>query len=142
MRKSKTPPNNLGTYISSIVFNGIFLFVINKIPEWNPAFITESFADVVWILNASIIVQLIGNGLLILFHPLFFHHLVNLLFSVVSFIAVYRIFRVFPFDFSMVKDWLITVVRIVLVSGMVGTVIACVVHLLGFLTAQRGKSGE
>jgi TRAP-type mannitol/chloroaromatic compound transport system permease small subunit len=137
----RSRPNNIGSYIASAVFNGVFLWVMNQLPLWKPWFLLDSYADVLWAINMSLTVQIVLNLVLIFFHPLFFHYLTQAVFSLVSFIALLWIVRVFPLDFSARPgEWLNLVVRIVLIVGLVGTAIGGITNLVHFFRALfRGE---
>ncbi len=139
-------PNTRSNYIVSIVFNGIFLYVVNKVPDWNIVFITGRFSEVLWALNLSIVFQLVGNGVLYVYHPLAMHHLVQTLLSGVSALAAYTIWKVYPFALVRLVpsiSWLDTFFRWVLLVGVVGTAIGGVVNLVKFLRlAVAGRWDE
>jgi len=135
-KSGKTSPNRISNYIPSVIFNIILLIVLNKIPDWNIVFITASYSDILWAVNTSLIVHIVGNFILIFIHPLFFHHLANAVFSVFSLIAAWVIFSVFPFDFSeIVGAWLNTLIRVCLIIGIVGSAISIVVHVVKAVVA-------
>ena len=136
----KKPPNRISNYIPSIIFNIIILIVLNKIPDWNIAFITESYPDILRAVNTSLIVHIVGNLILIFIHPLVIHHLANAVFSIFSLIAAWVILSVFPFDFSeIVGNWLNTVIRVCLIVGVVGSAISIVVHVVKAVVAVFKK---
>jgi hypothetical protein len=136
-----TRPNNPGGYIASAVFTGIFLWVMNQLPLWRPFFLLDSYSEVLWAINMSLIVQIVLNLVLIFFHPLFFHHLAQTVFSLVSFISLLWIVRVFPVDFSArLGDWFNLLFRIVLIVALVGTLIGGITHFVRFLQSLfRGE---
>ena len=72
------PRKRITDYVFSVIFNIAFLVVVNKVPDWNIAFITDSFPDILWAVNTSVAVSIAGNLILIFFHPRFLHHLFSL----------------------------------------------------------------
>ena len=121
----------MSDYIFAVIFNIAFLIVVNKVPDWNILFITDSFADILWAVNTSLAVSLAGNLILIFFHPPFLHHLLNTVFAGFGILATSVILSVFPFDFSQVTgEWLTIVVRIALIVGIVGSAISVVVNIV------------
>ena len=130
-RSSMMPRRRMTDYIFSVIFNIAFLVVVNKVPDWNIAFITDSFPDVLWALNTSLAVSLAGNLILIVFHPRFLHYLFNAVFAVFGILAISVLLSVFPFDFShLVDEWLNILVRIALIVGIVGSAIGVVVNIV------------
>ena len=129
--RSSMPRRRMSDYIFSVIFNIAFLVVVNKVPDWNIQFITDSFPDILWAVNTSLAVSLAGNLILIFFHPRFLHHLLNAVFAVFGILATSVILSVFPFDFSqVVSEWLNIVVRIALIVGIVGSAISVVVNIV------------
>jgi hypothetical protein len=125
------PRRRMTDYIFAVIFNIAFLVVVNKVPDWNIVFITDSFPDVLWALNTSIAVSLAGNLILIFFHPRFLHHLLTAVFSVFGILATSVLLSVFPFEFAeLVGEWLNILVRIVLIVGIVGSAIGVVVNIV------------
>jgi hypothetical protein len=130
------PRRRMTDYIFSVIFNTAFLVVVNKIPDWNIRFITDSFPEVLWAVNTSLAVSLAGNLILIFFHPRFLHHLFNAVFSIFGILATSVLVSVFPFDFSqVVGEWLNILVRIVLIIGIVGSAVAVVVNIVKAVAA-------
>ena len=115
---------------------------------WRPFFLLDSYADVLWAINMSLIVQIVLNLVLIFFHPLFFHYLIQTVFNLVSIVALVWIIRIFPVDFtSRLGDWFNTLFRVVLIVALVGTIIGGITNLVKFFRSlfrsePRGESGE
>ena len=128
-RKSKLPE-----YIAGVIINSILLFVVNKVPSWNLSFITENFSDLLWVLTLSLGVQVFFNFILIFYHTLFFHNLINLVFNIVSIFALAGVYYVFPFDFSQTTvGWLGTFARVIILIAIVATAISGFVHVFRLL---------
>jgi hypothetical protein len=125
------PRKRLADYIVAVIFNIAFLVIVNKVPDWNIPFITDSFPSILWAVNASVAVSIAGNFILIFFHPRFLHYLFNAVFSVFGILATSVILSVFPFEFrDLVGEWLNILVRIALIVGIVGSAIAVVVNVV------------
>jgi len=71
-------------YIAAIIFNLIFLYVVNNLLNWHIYFITNAFNEVLWIINLSIIASIIGNALLLLYSPARFRHGVKIIINIIS----------------------------------------------------------
>ena len=142
MRMShKSRPNAISGYIASAVFSAVFLWVMNQLPAWKPFFLLDSYSEVLWAINMSLTVQIVLNLVLIFFHPLFFHYLIQTVFNLVSIVALVWLIRVFPVDFSARPgDWLNLVFRIVLIVSLVGTAIGGITNLVHFFRSLfRGE---
>jgi peptidoglycan biosynthesis protein MviN/MurJ (putative lipid II flippase) len=121
---------------------------MNQLPVWKPFFLRDSYAEVLWAINMSLIVQVVLNLVLVFFHPRFFHYLAQTVISMVSFISLLWIVRVFPLDFSSNPGaWLNLVIRIILIVGLVGTLIGGITHFVRFFQSlfrgePRREGGE
>ena len=135
-RASMMPRRRMTDYIFAVIFNIAFLVVVNKVPDWNILFITDSFPAILWAVNTSLAVSIAGNLILIFFHPRFLHHLLNAVFAVFGILATSVVLSVFPFEFAdLVGEWLNIVVRIALIVGIVGSAIGVVVHIVNAIGA-------
>ena len=114
-------------YFAAIIFNIIFLYIVNNLLNWHIYFITNAFSDVLWILNLTIIVTIIGNVLLLVYSPDKFRHVMKIILNIFAFIAAYFLYVVFPFNFyNSFYNWVVTVL---LILAMIGIVIATIVEI-------------
>jgi hypothetical protein len=121
-------------YLVSAAIDGALLWVVHRLPFWKPFFLLDSYGEVLWALDMSLIVQIVLNVVLIFFHPLFFHYLANVVFSLVSIVSLSVLLQVFPVDFSArLGHWANTLFRVVLIVGLVGSAIGGAVHFVRFL---------
>ena len=130
-RSDRAPRRRMSDYIFAVIFNIVFLVVVNRVPNWNIRFITDSFPDILWAVNTSLAVSLAGNLILIFFHPRFLHYLFNAVFAAFGVLAASVILSVFPFEFEdLVGEWLNILVRIALIIGIVGSAVSVVVNIV------------
>jgi hypothetical protein len=130
-------------YLISAAINGVLLWVVNRLPVWKPFFLLDSYSEVLWALDMSLIVQIVLNIVLIFFHPLFFHYLANVVFSLVGIVSLSVLLQVFPVDFSVrLGHWANTFFRIVLIVGLVGSAIGGAVHFVRFLRTLFRRQGS
>ncbi len=121
-------------YIGAVVFNAIFLYVLNRLPDWHTPFISARWGEVLWAINLSLIVHIIGNFALIFHHPRLLHHQLNIAFAAVSAVASWTVYRVFPFDLSRIPlDWFPSFVRALLLFTLAAAVVSGLVHALKML---------
>jgi hypothetical protein len=125
-----------GEYIGSIVANLIFLLIVNKVPDWNLSFITESYPSVLWAVNLSIFVQIVGNALLIFFDPRWLRHLANLAFNIFGVISIAVVYAIYPFNFAVFgMEWYDVAAKIMLLIALFATAIAGAVHGVQFVVS-------
>jgi hypothetical protein len=121
-------------YITAIIFNLIFLYIVNNLLNWHIYFITNAFNEVLWIINLSIIVSIIGNALLLVYSPEMLRHVVKIILNIIAFIAVYIVWMVFPFNFyNSFYNWGF---NILLILAMIGIVIATIVEIYLLVTGK------
>ena len=121
-------------YFVAIIFNLIFLYIVNNLLNWHVYFITNAFNDVLWIINLSIIATIIGNALLLLYSPERFRHVIKIVLNIFAFIATYFVYEVFPFNFyNSFYNWGI---NILLILAMIGIVIATIIEIYLLVTGR------
>lgn len=127
-------------YIAAIIFNLIFLYIVNNLLNWHIYFVTNAFNEVLWIINLSIIVSIIGNALLLLYSPERLRHFVKIIINIISFIAVYIVWKVFPFNFyNSFYNWGF---NILLILAMIGITIAIIVEIYLLVTGKNKITGN
>ena len=127
-------------YFVAIIFNLIFFYIVNNLLNWQVYFITNSFNEVLWIINLSIIITIIGNILLLLYSPERFRHLMKIILNIVAFIAVYFVYIVFPFNFyNSFYDWGFSILMIL---AMIGIIIAIIVEIYLLVTGKPKLTGN
>ncbi len=129
--KEKISKSRRGEYIGAIIFNLLFLWIVNNIQEWNLGFIKDNFSVVLWILNLNILIQIAGNALMLLFDFPFIRHLTLMITESASFVTQMVLFYIFPFDFSHFHGlfWLNWFIPIALIIGMVVSALKVVSNL-------------
>jgi len=135
MKEKKT-----GQLIGAIFGDIVGIVLVNSVMiwrQWTQGVILETWMDILWAANLSLIVQLAGNLLLIFYRQRAFSVFMDVVFSAVSLISLIVFFIVFPIDFSvLVGDWLNTVLKVIVIVGMGGTFIGFVVNLVRLLTGR------
>jgi hypothetical protein len=134
-----------GEYVGSIVGNIVALVLVNMVLIWRPwtaGVILESWVDILWAADLSIVLQIVGSFLLVFYRPRWFDSLLRLLFSAAGLLSLIVFYLVFPIDLSgLVGDWLNLTLRTVLIVGMGVTLIVGIVQLVRFLAAGLHLAG-
>lgn len=128
----KPGKSHRGEAIWSIVWNLFFLWIVNKVPDWDLPFINDQYDTVLWIMNLNIVLQIIGWALILFFDFRWLWHLARAVLDAASLVVLLTLYFLYPFDFSSVGgwSWLDTVLPIIFIIGMVASGIGVVVHLL------------
>lgn len=126
VKREKKPSR--ASFAVAIIFNLIFIYIVNQIPYWDISFITSAWTETLWILNLSLVVTIIGNLLFLFYHPQWFRSLAQIFMSVFVFWAIKALYTVFPFSFSQSSLELLT--WLVLILLMVGVAISILVEVV------------
>lgn len=135
-RESDNPggPGARVGYLIAIAINGVLLYVVRHLVEWDIVpFLTDDFDQVVPIISLSLMASLIVNGLRLLGVPEWFALLGDLVSTTISLVATLRIYSVFPFDFDDDGVPWDLVVRGLLLIAIFGTAVALIVVLVKLL---------
>ena len=129
---------NTAAFVGAIIGNIIGLAVVNTVPLWaqlTHGVVLRSWVDVLWAVNLSLIVQIIGNGALTVYRPARLYSLIQAIFAAVGLLSVIVFYEVFPLDFSQVVGaWLNALVRLILIVAIAGTLVALIVNLVRAVT--------
>ena len=129
--KEKVARSRNGEYIGNIIFNLLFLWIVNNVQEWNVGFLKDNFSVVLWILNVNIFVQIGGNVLMFISGLQAMRYFTLIITESASFVTQMVLFYIFPFDFTHFHGlwWLDLVLPFALVLGMVVSAIKVVANL-------------
>jgi hypothetical protein len=127
-----------GGYVVGALVNGLMLYLINVRPGWDAVpFLTPDTVRVLDWVNASIIAGLVTNLLFVGYDAPRWRALGGMVTTAVGMAALVRLLQIHPFDLD--QPWT-TVVRALLIVGIVGSAIGFVVNLVSFFAAVlRGR---
>ncbi|MGO4597502.1 hypothetical protein [Terrabacter sp. 2RAF25] len=128
-----------GSYFGGAVVNVVLLVLVNRWPGWEVVpFLTDRMPLVLGLVNASLVVGIVVNLVLTVWHPPRLKALGDLAIGAVGTAAMVRIWQVFPFDLQG-SAWE-TVVRVLLVVGLVGTGMSILVALVRLVRGGRNRT--
>ena len=132
---AKSRKKHRGEAIWAIIWNIFFLWIVNKVPDWNLAFISEQYDTILWILNLNIIIQIAGYVFILFLDFRWFWHLVRTILDAASLVTLLVLYFIYPFDFSTIDgwSWLDVVIPIAFIIGMVASGIGIIIHLVRFI---------
>ena len=125
MHNSKTHSNQISNYFGAIVSNVIIIYILNHLLTWNVRFLTNGFSACLWLFNLSLSFTILANVLFLFYCEPWFKNLLNILINIVSFIALFTLYKLFPFNLTQIEK---TFVLIFLIVAIVSTVIAALVN--------------
>lgn len=136
-RREKEKNSKKSEYIGAIVVNVILLYIFNNLLNWQVNFITNAFNEVLWVINLAIIATIIGNMMFLIFNPEWFKHIIKIILNIFAFTAVYSIYSIFPFNFSLfLIDWSAI---IALIFIMIGIAVATIIELFFFINSVLAR---
>lgn len=135
MENKKGEKNRKADYIFAIISGFIFLYIVNNLLNWNVYFITGALNEVLWIINLSIIVTVIGNALILAYNQEWLRHAIKIIINIINFISAYFVYTVFPFNFyNFFINWGLSILLILI---MIGIAIAVIVEFYFLVTGKR-----
>jgi hypothetical protein len=103
--KKKPLRNRRGEYIAAIVWNLIWLFIVNKVPDWHLKFINDHYQTVLWAMNMNIVIQIGGNILMLVFDIRFIRYLSRIILEAANFLVLIILYYIYPLDFRGIPGW-------------------------------------
>jgi hypothetical protein len=131
----KTERGPVGFAFAAVI-NFVFMMILNAHAVWRPwlrGIVTPAFIDVLWAINLSCAVQIVGNLLLSISSQRPLRRFMDLLFAVVSLIGAVVMYRVFPIDLSRFGDAAVIFARAVLMFAVIAACLAILVNVVRFL---------
>ena len=114
--------------------NAVLLYLVNSRPGWDTVpFLTDDTTLVLGAVNASITAGLVANLLYLVADPRRLRAFGEAVTTAVGLYAMVRVWQVFPFD---VTDGWTTVLRVLLVVGIVGSGVGIVSALVRLVTGR------
>ncbi len=117
-------------FIVAVIVNIILYYIANNLLNWHISFIAPTFADVLWIVNYSLLAVIIVNLIFIFYHPNWLRNLLQAVVDVLFIITAYTFFTVFPF---LVGEGVDIALKILIALMIVASVISLVVHIVRFI---------
>lgn len=137
MKEKKT-----SDFVGAIIGNIIAIAIVNTVlfwRQWTRGVVLETWVNILWAANLSLLVQIFGNLLLAFYRPPRFYALMRSLFAAAGLLSVIVFYIVFPLNFSqLVGDWLNTLLKVLLFVSMGATLITASVFLVRFLVGGHG----
>lgn len=125
-------------YLITIVVNAVMLWVAHQLLPWGwPDFLTADFEQVLPVVTASIVATIVVNAVLLADDRRGLAAFGDVITSAFALAVLFRLWSVFPFDFTAYhRDWS-DVARLVIGLGIFGTSVGAIVGLVKLLTADR-----
>jgi hypothetical protein len=138
VRSARRPPQGARRfgYALSAGINLALLWVVNISPGWGIVpFLTDDFARVVGVVNASLLVGVVSNLVYLAADPVWLRRLGDAITAAFALVVLLQLVTVFPFDLGTVWSGWETVLRTGLALACVGTGIGVIANLAQLLRA-------
>jgi len=119
-------------YFVTMVVNAALIYVFNHLLEWKAPYLLPTFEGCLWAIQLSLSVTIFINFIYIFYDTSWFMHLMKAIENVFSWISIYFIYSIFPFEFP-AEIWM-QIARVALIVTLVLIPIGAVVELIQFLT--------
>jgi hypothetical protein len=130
-------------FIAAIVSGVLGLVIVNTVPLWlhlTHGVILESWRNILWAANLSMIAQLAGNIFLAIYRPARLYSLIQAILAMAGLVSVIVFYVVFPLDFSQLAgNWLNILTKAVLILAMFGSSLAIIIYLVRAVTGTQYK---
>ena len=93
------PKSKKAGNIVAIIIYGVCFYLANKLPTWQLYWLKDSYHDVLWIINLTLIFGLVSNLFYLIFDLAWLRHLLHVILNAIALVGMYLIYRVFPLNF-------------------------------------------
>ena len=140
--RTRTASRRVG-YAVAVVVNAVMLFLVNRSPGWEAVpFLTDATAEVIPIVNASLIVGIVANVVYLVRDPVWLRAAGDVVTTGVGLAALVRIWQVWPVDLTSGWDVLARVlVGLGVVGSMIG-ILAALVRLTRWFAGSPSSPGD
>ena len=115
-------------FIIAIIINIVFFYIFNNLLNCHINFITNSFQDVLWIINLTLGFTIIVNALYLFYHPKWLRDSLQIIINILGFLVVYFLYTVYPFNFSQI--FISYGLKLVLILIMLAIIAATVYQIM------------
>lgn len=128
----------------AVAINVALLYVVQNLASWDVLpFLTTDFEEVVPWISFSLIVAILANAVYMVYEHPMLRPVGDIFTNLASLVATWRVFQVFPFDFSDYSFPWDVLTRVVLIIGIVGTAVGVIVALTKLANGgRRIEKGE
>lgn len=127
--KSRNCKDKKSDYVGTIIINIIFIYLWRWLPSKLP-FLADSFAAILPLFYISFVASIAANILFIIHDGRFFKGIIKTALNLFGLAILFSLYYIFPFNFSAYSVNWDLILRILLIIGIVGTIIAIISELI------------
>jgi hypothetical protein len=124
-------------YLVAVGTGVVLMLILHRPPDWFPLDAGE-YARVVWTIDLALGAVIVAYTLLIFYDPPWLKHFIGAILSILSLLAAYTVYRVFPFRFGASFWDMLT--RAVLLLAAAASVVGIIMDLGRLLTSREGEA--
>jgi hypothetical protein len=117
-----------GTFIVTIFIDILLLYLFNNLIYFGIPWLTRDIVSCLWAINLTLGFGILGNFIFLLFHPLWFIHLIQAAINILAISAVLIVYKIFPFIID--NESIQSVIKILLIVIAAGNVLGVIVELV------------
>lgn len=129
MRRSKImPPHRKAGYIFNIIFNLIFLWVLQNVPGWDLDFLTSGYMVILTIMQVTCLINVAGNLVSLIVDTIYMRYLVKIILDSLVIVILVLLYYLYPFNFSHTPHfrWLNDGLPFFIILAFIGTGISII----------------
>lgn len=125
----KKQGSKIPEYIFNIIIHFVLIYIIFQLSSWL-SFLTPAFGAIVWLLFVSYLINIVVNGVYLIYDPAWFKALTQLFINSFNLIIFYSLLVIFPFDLNSANQVLAHIIIYIIIFGIS---IAVIVELIKFV---------
>jgi hypothetical protein len=124
-----------GTIFGVLAVSIILLYVVNNLRYMGITQLSDSFISCLWAINIVFGVLIIGYFAFLLFKPAWFYHLIQLLVDASAALALYIVYRQFPF--ALASSTATTITRVIIVLMIAVFAVSFIIETYRFFRSPK-----
>jgi hypothetical protein len=117
-----------GTFLVTIFIDILLLYFFNNLIYFNIPFLTKDIVSCLWAINLTLGFGILGNFIFLLYHPIWFIHLIQAAINCLAISAILIVYKIFPFVID--SEALQSGAKILLIVIAAGNVLGVIVELV------------
>lgn len=129
-------------YIVAIIVNFILFYIFNHLLSWHIRFLLDSWHEPLKFINILLAGTILANIIYLFFDLSLFKAITKTILSILSFIFMFEIYRVFPFNFSIYPNqlWLADLVKILIIVSLSLTAVGIIVDFVKIFKIKKAHN--
>ena len=128
--KEKPVRSRRAEHIWGVVWNIFFLWLVNKVPSWDLAFINDHYNTILPVMNINLFIQIGAHLVMAIFDVRWVRYILKIVTDAATFLVAMVIYFIYPFDFSRIgHSWIDVMIPFLLIITMIVTAVSVLIHI-------------